>query len=123
MPYTGTGGAMGNMPLDVFNNRWQQPGDQAIYPRLTTLGTTSDFQFAQSDGVYTDNSMIRMSTLELSYSLPEAFCKKMHMQGASFSVNMSNVFTITGYKGLDPDVTFGNLPQPRVIAGRISFTF
>jgi len=123
MPYTGTGGAMGNMPLDVFNNRWQQPGDQVIYPRLTTLGTTSDFQFGQSDGVYTDNSMIRMSTLEFSYSLPGAFCKKMHMQGASFSVNMSNVFTITGYKGLDPDVTFGNLPQPRVIAGRISFTF
>jgi hypothetical protein len=46
------------------------------------------------------------------------------MQGVNLSINMSNIFTITSYKGLDPEVNaFGTLPQPRIIAGGISLNF
>jgi TonB-linked SusC/RagA family outer membrane protein len=123
LPYTAAGGAMGNIPLGVFNNRWQKPGDQAIYSRFSTQGSTSDSRFAQSDGAYTDVSFVRLSTVAFSYSLPATICKKLLMQGVSLSLNMSNIFTLTGYKGMDPDVTFGVLPQPRTIAGRILFNF
>jgi len=56
--------------------------------------------------------------------LPEKICQKAHMQGMSLSLNMGNVFTITSYKGVDPEVnTFGTLPQSRVISGSLSFNF
>lgn len=123
LPYVGTGGAMGNIPQDIYNTHWQKPGDQAQNPRFATTLSTSDSQFGQSDGSYADASFIRLSNVVIGYSLPAAACKKLHMQGASFSVNMENVFLLTSYKGLDPDVTFGIVPQPRIIAGRASFNF
>ncbi|HSC39932.1 MAG TPA: hypothetical protein VLD19_18745, partial [Chitinophagaceae bacterium] len=123
LPYTTAAGSMGNIPTYLMDNRWQKPGDQATNPRLTTLSTTSDFQFAASDGAYGDNSFIRLSSLALGYSLPESTCKKLRTQGITLSVNASNLFFITRYKGIDPEIAFGSLPQPRVIAGRISFNF
>jgi hypothetical protein len=123
LAYTSTPGAMGNVPQYVLDNHWQKPGDLATNPRFTTLGTTSDAQFAQSDGSYGDNSFIRLSSLALAYSLPEKTCKKLRTHGITLSVNAGNLFVITRYKGIDPESGFGNLPQPRVIAGRISFNF
>jgi len=123
IPYATPGGAMGNIPAYVFNERWQQPGDQTAYPRFTTALPASEAYFSRSDGAYDDASFIRCNNLALGYSLPEKTCKKLHMQGATFSVNMSNVFTITRYKGIDPETSFGNLPQSRVVAGKISFNF
>ena len=123
LPYTATAGAMGNVPVEYFNNYWKKPGDQVINPRLTAAGTTSDLDFLSSDGAYTDVSFLRLNMVAFSYSLPENICKKAHMQGLNLSVNMSNIFTITSYKGLDPEITFGALPQPRIIAGGISFNF
>jgi TonB-linked SusC/RagA family outer membrane protein len=123
LPYTGVAGGMGNIPQDIFDSHWQQPGDQTIYPRFTTSTLLSNTRFAQSDGSYTDASFVRLSNLSFTYSLPEKVCKKLHMQGLSFSLNTSNLFIITGYPGIDPDVTYGSLPQPRTIAGKISFNF
>jgi TonB-linked SusC/RagA family outer membrane protein len=124
LPYAFVPGNIGNIPLEVFNDHWQQPGDQTRYTRFATSGTgTSDAFFAQSDGAYTDASFLRLNNLAFSYSLPEKICKKLRMQGAAFSVNMQNVFVITPYTGIDPETSFGNMPQARVIAGRVSFTF
>ncbi|MBN9383745.1 MAG: SusC/RagA family TonB-linked outer membrane protein [Chitinophagaceae bacterium] len=125
-PFVTVPGGMGNIPTYVFNNHWQRPGDQTRYTRFTTvtLGGLNDANFAYSDGAYTDASYLRLNSLAFSYSLPENVCKKAHMQGLTLSINMSNVFTITSYKGIDPEINaFGNLPQARVIAGRISFNF
>jgi TonB-linked SusC/RagA family outer membrane protein len=125
LPYTGPAGGLGNIPLYVYNAHWQKPGDQATYARFaTTPGTgPSDPLFSQSDGAYGDASFVRLSNLAIGYSLPNAVCRKMHMQGISFSVNMQNIFVLTNFKGLDPDVTFGTVPQPRIFAGRASFNF
>jgi hypothetical protein len=115
---------MGNIPSYMYNDHWQMPGDQTTYPRFITVQTTSESWFGRSDGAYADASFIRCTNLAFSYSLPDAACKKLHIQGLTFSANMSNLFTITKYKGIDPDVLlFGNLPQPRTIAGKLSFNF
>jgi hypothetical protein len=114
---------MGNIPSYIFNDRWQKPGDQTTYPRFSTSTPGSDGYFPSSDGAYADASFIRCSNLALGYSLPDKTCKKLHMQGASFSVNMSNVFVITRYQGIDPETSFGSLPQSRVVAGKLSFNF
>jgi len=121
--FAGTAGAMGNTPTEILGKYWQQPGDQAVYPRLTASSSTSDSQFTQSDGYYVDASFVRLAAVALAYSLPDAACKRMHMQGATISVNTSNLINITGFKGLDPEVSSLSLPQPRIIAARISLNF
>jgi TonB-linked SusC/RagA family outer membrane protein len=123
IPYAQPGGSMGNIPTYVYNDHWQQPGDQTAYPRFTASVPAAESYFNSSDGAYADASFIRCSNLALGYSLPDAACKKMHVQGVTFSLNMANVFTITPYKDIDPESTFGTLPQARVIAGKLSFNF
>lgn len=123
IPYTAPGGGMGNVPSYIFNDHWLQPGDQTAYPRFTTSLPASEAWFKTSDGAYADASFIRCTNLAFGYSLPDKTCRKLHMQGATFSINMSNVFTITNYKGIDPETAFGTLPQSRVVAGKLSFNF
>jgi TonB-linked SusC/RagA family outer membrane protein len=124
LAYTQTAGLMGNIPVEVFNDHWRKPGDQARYTRFTTVQAGSDNNFDNSDGFYTDASFLRLSNLNFSWSLPEQICKKVHMQGANLSVTLQNIYTITGYKGLDPEVSsFGNMPLPKTVACGISFNF
>jgi TonB-linked SusC/RagA family outer membrane protein len=124
VPYTQTAGAMGNIPVDVFNDHWQKPGDLSRNTRFTMTQAGSDINFSSSDAYYTDASFIRLSSLNFSWSLPEQVFKKAGMEGASVSLSMQNIFTITGYKGLDPEVAaFGQMPLPKTIACGISLNF
>jgi hypothetical protein len=117
-------GAMANQPLDVFNGRWQKPGDQAEYEKFTTQGTISYGYLTQSDGVYTDASYLRLSTLALSYTLPASFTKKAGMESCSIYMNAQNVFMITNYKGVDPDIqAFGIMPASKIYTTGIIFNF
>jgi len=124
VPYTGSPGRMGNIPVDVFNDHWQKPGDQTRYTRFTTIVSGNDNYFRYSDAYYTDASFVRLANLNFSWSLPDDICRKAHMQGASVSISTMNIFTITGYKGLDPEVSsFGAIPLPKTIACGISLNF
>ena len=55
-----------------------------------------------------DGSYLRMQTLTLGYTLPKKWLKKINMSRIRFYAQMSNVFTITGYEGLDPEVYQGS---------------
>ncbi|BAU54066.1 SusC/RagA family TonB-linked outer membrane protein [Mucilaginibacter gotjawali] len=113
-----------NIPLSIYNNHWQKPGDISTNPRLTTLySANSDNDFAQSDGAYTDGSYLRLQNVALSYALPDRLAKKMGVQGISLMVSMENVFTITKYPGIDPELPFGNQPQAKTFNGQLTLTF
>jgi hypothetical protein len=45
-----------------------------------------------------------MQTLTLGYSLPKKLVSKLTLSRVRFYVQLSNLFTITGYDGLDPEV-------------------
>ncbi|MFV0376435.1 MAG: TonB-dependent receptor [Mangrovibacterium sp.] len=49
-------------------------------------------------------SYLRLQTLSLGYSLPSSILQKLKINRARFYVTASNLFTITGYSGLDPEV-------------------
>lgn len=113
-----------NIPLSIYNNHWQKPGDISTNPRLTTLLTsTSDGYFAQSDGAYTDGSYLRLQNLALSYALPEHLARKIGVQGINLKVSMENVFTISKYPGIDPELPFGSQPQAKTFNGQLTLTF
>ncbi|PUZ22495.1 TonB-linked outer membrane protein, SusC/RagA family [Chitinophaga costaii] len=117
-------GQMANISPKVLADHWQKPGDKATYARFTTQQSYNDGLYSQSDAVYSDASYLRLSTVAFSYSLPEHIAKKAGMKACAFSCSAQNIFTITGYKGLDPDAQyFGSMPPARSFTGTLSLTF
>lgn len=68
----------------------------------------------QSSSFYVeDGSFLRLQNVTLGYTLPNAMLNKLSMSKLRIYMAVNNVFTITGYDGLDPavggaaDTTFG----------------
>lgn len=119
--YTKIPGDLENVPLSVLNNRWKKPGDIATIPAFTTIGNFDNL-FRSSDGGYTNGSFLRLNNIALGYALPDKYLRKLRLKGLSFTLNVQNVFTLTNYDGIDPEMPFGDLPQPRVFNGRFAIT-
>jgi len=112
-----------NQPASIFGKQWQYPGDKADIEKFFP-NAQEYYIFQQSDGVYTDASFIRLSNLSVSYSLPAGYLKKAGVQGCNLFFHTNNLFIITKYKGLDPEIqTFGTLPPTKTIVGGINLNF
>jgi hypothetical protein len=117
-----------NAPVQVLDH-WRNPGDHTTFGKLTTdygSGTyTSEGNFSQSSGAYSDDTYLRLKTLSLSYSLPGSWLKKMHMQDLRIYVNAQNLLTFTNYKVADPEQfnDYTALPLQRTVAFGLSFNF
>lgn len=123
LPYTGTPGIFNsNIPLSAVTNHWQKPGDISLNPAFSTAGSIGGV-FNGSDGAYTDGSYLRLQNLAISYALPNKLARHIGMQGISLMVSMENVFTWTKYPGIDPELGFGNQPQPKIFDGHLTLTF
>lgn len=59
-----------------------------------------------------NGSFVRMRNVEIGYNLPRSFLQRVGFGQARVYVSGQNLFTITKYTGLDPDVT-GN-PDPAI---------
>jgi TonB-dependent starch-binding outer membrane protein SusC len=94
----GPGTQMLNQPTIVLN-RWQKPGDRAIFQRYTTgsnsLVAAAANNFLQSSGRFGDASSISIKNVSLSYNLPKTWTDKMHVKMAGLYVRIQNLFTIT----------------------------
>lgn len=51
-----------------------------------------------------DGSYVRLKNVSLGYTLPRMLTKKWSIENLRFYVNIQNLFTITKYKGYDPEV-------------------
>ena len=119
-------GNMKNIPVEVFNNRWQRPGDQAKYARFTTGSSGSNYLKSNGTNLaITDASFLRLTNLSISYNVEDqALLRKLRMKGLNLSLSAQNLFVITRYEGMDPELqTFGSMPRPRTINAGVSLTF
>jgi TonB-dependent starch-binding outer membrane protein SusC len=69
-------------------------------------------EFMTSANVY-DGSFIKLKSLTLGYELPQKATNTIKLRSASFYLSATNLFVITKYPGLDPEVT----DDPRSIIG------
>ncbi|MBN8876802.1 MAG: SusC/RagA family TonB-linked outer membrane protein [Sphingobacteriales bacterium] len=114
-----------NMPVELLEH-WQKPGDVAIYQRYATTGLAlpAASQVRSSDAALTDASFIKLRNATISYRLPAAVLRKMHLDQFQFFIQGQNLVTFTRYKGSDPEVQgLTTLPPLRVISTGISITF
>ena len=75
-----------------------------------------------SDRFVEDGSYIRMKNVRIAYNLPAKWVANKVMKKAQVYVSAQNLFTITNYSGMDPEVgggvDIGFYPQSRTfIAG------
>lgn len=118
-----------NQPLAVFNNYWKAPGDVAQLQRLASSYSSaaigSALQFGQSNGVYGDDTYLRIKTISLSYQLPATLLSKVHIKGGSIFVNGQNLLTFTDYKVGDPETpgVFTSFPIQRILALGLNLKF
>ena len=58
---------------------------------------------------YLENaSYFRLKNVELGYTVPQALLSKIGVAGLRVFTNVQNAFTITKYKGFDPEKSPGN---------------
>ncbi len=120
-PYIVVPGSLTNLPIDALKDHWQKPGDIATYPGYSThLGTS----IGSSDAQYVNASYLRLRTVTLSYSLSDKLVQQAHMTACRAFIRTQNVFTITNYPGIDPEVQdLSSVPPSRTISGGLSFNF
>ncbi|RFS24458.1 SusC/RagA family TonB-linked outer membrane protein [Chitinophaga silvatica] len=105
-----------------FNHRWTYPGQTDATIAKPTL--TGDAQFAQSDASYQMVNLIRCTSLQLGWSAPNAFIKKMKCSSLVVGMNARNPFLITNFIGIDPENGFqGGVPPTRAITFSINASF
>ncbi|RNL90329.1 SusC/RagA family TonB-linked outer membrane protein [Sinomicrobium pectinilyticum] len=103
-------GYLFNKPVSVMD-RWQQPGDEAAIQRFTSgadSGAVKAYsQFTQSSGIISDASFVRLKSLELAYSLSLG---RKGIDQCRIALQGQNLFTITKFKGIDPEQTTTSIP-------------
>ena len=92
-----------NYTSDIFG-RWHGEGTSNRLPRLTS-GTHSNWQYV-SDLYMEDGDYFRMQNLTIGYDFKKLF-KNLPLKQLRLYVAAQNLFTITGYSGMDPEVGYG----------------
>jgi len=64
--------------------------------------------YVLTDWAVEDASFLRLSTLTLGYTLPQALTKRAYINSLRFYVTCHNVFCLTSYSGFDPEVSTRN---------------
>lgn len=87
-----------NVRRDLLTDSWTPAtAATAKYPRLDVNDTFSGQQL--SSYYIEDGSYVRLRNLQLGYRIPESF-----IPGTRVYVQVENLFTLTGYPGLDPSL-------------------
>jgi TonB-linked SusC/RagA family outer membrane protein len=86
-------------------NRWVGEGTSNTVPRVTT-GATLNNQF--SDFFIEDGSFVRIQNVQLGYSFPKNLSGRFGVSKLRLYASANNLFTLTKYRGFDPNVSSGN---------------
>ncbi|MDE5674101.1 MAG: TonB-dependent receptor, partial [Muribaculaceae bacterium] len=118
-----------NRSVDVLN-AWTPENKSSDIPALSL---TDDNNEARFSSYYVENgSYMKMKYLKLSYSFPEKIANAIGGRGIDVYGQIENVFTLTKYKGLDPELlpgTYGSLtdngayPRPRTYTIGVNIQF
>lgn len=104
--YTHYGSLQSAYSKDRRDNSWDpETNPDGIYPMWATASGESTIAANESNSSYIeDGSYLRMQTLTFGYTLPKHIVNKIKMDKIRVYGQVSNVFTLTGYSGLDPQV-------------------
>lgn len=101
-------GAIGMSILrEMYGNTWTPERTDAKYAKLMWMPSAYTNTQANDRYVYS-NSYFRLRNITLSYTFEPAWLERLHVSGASVFFTATNLFTITDWPGLDPDMAATN---------------
>lgn len=110
-------------------NRWTGEGTSNTEPRASFGG----YNYSISDRFIQDGSYLRLRSLTVGYTLPDAWTAKMRVKQVKFYARGTNVFTIAKFTGYSPDfgssdvlsnnIDYGSYPVAKVYTLGLNVTF
>lgn len=128
---------VGDPSNPTYRDNWG-PNTSGTVPAPSSDQARNEVNFRNSDFYIEDGSYFRLKNIQLSYTFSKDFCKRASIQGLKLYVSATNLFTITKYTGLDPEVgkrvgtesnnlfigiDEGNYPQSRSYMFGVVFDF
>lgn len=95
-----------NVRRDVLTDSWTPENPDAKYPKLDL---TDDFSRAISSFYVEDGSYVRLQSVQLGYRVPPNWRWISDVGDVRVYLQGENLFTITGYSGLDPSLPAANI--------------
>ena len=118
-----------NRGVDILN-AWTPQNTSSDIPALSLTDDNNEARF--STYYVEDGSYMKMKYLKLSYSLPKKLIGKIGASNLDVYGQVENVFTITKYSGLDPEILPGEYgaridngayPRPRTFTIGLNLQF
>jgi TonB-linked SusC/RagA family outer membrane protein len=109
--------------------RWHGEGTSNSIPRFSR--TNADANNRISDLYIKNGSYMRLKNIQLGYTLPKSVTNKVLISSLRVYVAADNLFTFTGYKGFDPEISYdksngidrGIYPQARTLTVGFNLNF
>jgi TonB-linked SusC/RagA family outer membrane protein len=125
-------GTCPNILQEVADNAWTPQNPGAEYSRLSMKDLNHNMR--ASDKWVKNGDFLRISNIQVGYTLPKNIAKKVYLESARVSLSVSNVACISGYnKYGDPEVGQGSVlvtgldtgryPMPRTYTLGLNVTF
>lgn len=133
MAYTHSGSADYNSYQGLIDDAWNGEGSSNSQPRISNNDPNLNFRY--SDYYISDGSYLRMKSLQIGFQLPKQWISRLRMKSLRLTLNAENIFTLTNYEGLDPDigpyssnillrgVDWGNYPLPQAFTFGLNASF
>jgi TonB-linked SusC/RagA family outer membrane protein len=98
---------------EKFNHYWNGEGSTNENPRPSLGGVN----FLPSSYFVEDGSFLRLRSLTLNYSLPDAALRRLRITNTNVYVRATNLFTATSYTGYSPDIGAGRATDGAIDRG------
>ena len=108
-----------------WKGRWTYDNQEAKFPRLIKDDTRTNLH---SEFYVEDASYLRLKNVELGYTIPKYITSKLGVDYIRLYSSVQNAFTITNYKGYDPEKPVNEtrsfaFPQVRIITLGLNVNF
>ncbi|GAA4903080.1 TonB-dependent receptor [Mucilaginibacter defluvii] len=92
-----------NVSVNYYENRWTPTNPSNRYARVNYNDDISANNVPSS--VYVENgSYLRLRNVTLGYTFPGELAKRLRVSKVRLALSAQNIFTITKYTGLDPEI-------------------
>ena len=94
----------------AVNYRWRKEGDGADGSRVLPRALYGQgYNWLGSDRFVEDGSFLRLNYLQVSYAFEAELLRRIGLSRLSLYLSGENLFCLTKYSGVDPEVNYGNM--------------
>ncbi|MGN6179416.1 MAG: SusC/RagA family TonB-linked outer membrane protein [Mucilaginibacter sp.] len=92
-----------NISQQYYANAWTPSNPSNLYPRIY-YNDNSYGNSVPSSAWIQNGSFLKLKTVNIGYTFSNDFIRKLSLSKVRVYVSSQNLFTVTSYKGLDPEI-------------------